>query len=71
MTRAAGFTKSGEACTANVQTDADKALGLDIVTTPIMPEGWLGMRTDKGVICMGPAGSFWVPFYDNTMEPSK
>lgn len=70
MARAAGFTKPGEARTANMAIDADKPLGFDVVTTPIMPEGWFGMRTDKGVICVGPNGSFWVPFYNSTMEQS-
>jgi hypothetical protein len=65
MARAAGFINSSEVTTC---TDPDKVTefaGIDIVASPTMPEGWVGMRTDKGVMCMGPGGnSLWVPAFD-------
>lgn len=60
----AGFRKGGDISSC---TDPDKVAefgGMDIASSPIMPEGWFAMRTDKGALCVGPKGSFWVPFPD-------
>jgi len=63
IARQAGFRKADEITTNN--TAPTKALGLDVVPSEIMPEGWLGLRTEKGVTCMGPDGQvFFVPAFD-------
>ena len=63
MARDAGFRKPGEAQTCNV--DPEKPFGIDLFETRLTPEGWIGMRTDKGVTCLGPNGeSFFVPTFD-------
>jgi hypothetical protein len=65
LARDAGFRKSGEAMTCSTLGKGGELAGIDIIVEPLMPEGWLGMRTDKGVMCMGPDGkSFWVPAFD-------
>lgn len=65
LARAAGFIKPREAMTCADPDKVEEFAGIDIVAEPLMPEGWIGMRTDKGVMCMGPDGkSLWVPAFD-------
>lgn len=70
MARGAGFkTREDQlrAQTSNAATGQSFA-GMDIVETGIMPEGWIGLRTDKGVMCVGPKGSIWVPAYESPLH---
>lgn len=63
--RDAGFLTHEEllsqAVTSNVERD--HLCGMDIVTTPIMPEGYAAIRSDTGAMILAPGGkSWWVPF---------
>ncbi|MEP2955504.1 MAG: hypothetical protein ABJN39_09195 [Sulfitobacter sp.] len=62
MAREAGFRKAGEtmACNATLED-----MGFDVVSTPIMPEGFIALRTERGAMILGPKGSHWVPFWPN------
>lgn len=67
LARQAGFfSKDGilQSATSSRAPDREQIFGMDFVPTPIMPKGWIGMRTEKGVMCVGPSGSFWVPASD-------
>jgi len=67
LARAAGFRKSNEITTCSDSSKVDAFAGIDIIGSPLMPEGWIGMRTDKGVMCIGPEGkSVWVPAFELT-----
>ncbi|MAI35065.1 MAG: hypothetical protein CMM07_25785 [Rhodopirellula sp.] len=64
MAYAAGFRKAGERTTANTSERDDQFLGMSIVEMELMPEGWLGLRSQKGCMLMGPNGQAqFVPFY--------
>lgn len=63
MAYEAGFRKVGERLTSNTATDPAQALGMDIVSSPIMPEGYVALRTERGAMVVGPKGSYWVPFW--------
>lgn len=68
LARSAGFLKAGET-TANAAPETGGTFAdMDVIGSPVMPEGWLGMRTERGVMCVGPSGSFWVPFYNSSKE---
>lgn len=64
--RDAGFLTRDEMLGQSTVNNAsnDQILGMDVVSSRIMPEGWFGLRTEKGVMCVGPKGSFWVPAFD-------
>lgn len=62
MAREAGFTQAGETVLANASPPDGKVFGMDVVAAPIMPEGFVALRTERGAMVMGPKGSFWVPF---------
>ncbi len=65
IARDAGFTNSEDLMTCTDPSKVTQFSGIDIVGEPLMPEGWLGMRADKGVMCLGPDGkSLWVPAFD-------
>ena len=65
MAREAGFMKDGETALASASQPDDKAFGMDVVSAPLMPEGFAALRTERGAMVMGPKGSFWVPFWPN------
>lgn len=60
----AGFRKSGEIMTSTDPRKVGEFSGMDILSEPLMPEGWFALRTDEGALCVGPKGSFWVPAFD-------
>jgi len=65
--RDAGFLTQDEISRQHTTCNAEapeNSIGLDVVPSNIMPEGWFGLRTSKGVMCVGPNGSFWVPAFD-------
>ena len=65
LARAAGFRKPNGTLTCSDPSKVAEFAGIDIIAEPTMPEGWLGMRTERGVMCMGPDGkSFWVPAFN-------
>ncbi len=64
LARAAGFKKAGEICTSCDPEKVSEIGGMDIIADPLMPEGWFALRSDKGAMCVGPKGSFWVPAFD-------
>lgn len=55
----AGFRKSGETRTCSLAND--KMFDMDLIKDERMPRGWVGLRTEQGVLCIGPKGSFFVP----------
>lgn len=65
IARAAGFRKAGEAQTCNTSAEPTQAFGLDIVTEPLMPEGFIAIRNERGAVILGPKGAHYVPFYPN------
>lgn len=67
IAREAGFRKAGEMVASNVASDEPTpSLTLDdlnIVPSHIMPEGWFGLRTDKGVLIRTDKGkTFFLEF---------
>ncbi len=60
----AGFRKAGEVTTSTASEQEDNFHGLEVIPTRLMPEGWFGLRTEKGVTCVGPKGTFFVPAFD-------
>ena len=49
----AGFRKIGETNTCS-QVDESLSLEIDVISSRIMPEGWIGFRTKEGITCFGP-----------------
>lgn len=64
LARAAGFKTASDFTTSNANEKIEEAFGLDVITSPLMPEGWFALRNGKGALCVGPKGSFWVPAFD-------
>lgn len=63
ITHGAGFRKAGKISTNNI--DTEQTFGMDIVPSEIMPEGWLGLRTERGCLCLAPSGkTIWVPAFN-------
>lgn len=58
----AGFRKADEIHTSAI--GEAEVLGLELIESSIMPEGWVGLRTDKGALCFGPGGMIWVPAFN-------
>jgi hypothetical protein len=58
----AGFRQDGDAFTSSVDVGPGNAFGMDIVTAPLMPDGFMAIRTEKGAMVIGPNGAIWVPF---------
>lgn len=71
MARLAGFRKSGETLTCNTSDDSGQILGMDVVSTPLMPEGFFALRTDRGAMIFGPKGAHWVPFWPRAQQGSE
>ena len=68
IARDAGFLKAGEMTTATEPSKVGEFGGMDIVSSPIMPKDWFALRTERGALCVGPKGSFYVPFYNSIKE---
>lgn len=65
IARAAGFRKAGETQAVNTDNSHTRYFGMDIVTDPTMPEGFVAIRNERGAVILGPKGAHWVPFYPN------
>lgn len=61
IAREAGFETVGEARTTSKPTHGEIG-GMDVVVSPIMPDGFFAVRTISGTMVFGPKGSYWVPF---------
>ena len=58
----AGFRRPDQITTAN---NPDKAsfCGMDVVTSPLMPEGYVAFRTERGALIIPPdKPSWWLSF---------
>lgn len=67
MAREAGFLSEADILgrtTNSMSEPTSDAMVMEFVPSNIMPDGWFGLRTDKGVMCVGLKGSFWVPAFD-------
>ncbi len=62
LAKDAGFHKPGEALACNTVENGERLLGMDVVASPLMPEGFFALRTEKGAMVIGQRCSFWVPF---------
>ncbi len=71
MAHKAAFRTAFEITTSTDPKKVGEFFGMDIVSTPLMPEGWFALKTEKGAICFGPKGSIWVPFFDASSAGRK
>lgn len=61
---------SSAPCTSNVADD--HASKLEIIGSPLMPEGFVGLRSDDGMTIFGPRGVYYLDARDLTFgRPSK